>query len=66
MFNLTNTKEQLNKVLNKVSLGVLGSFAAIVPQTAEAQDRQIEEVVVPPDGNEPLPSPLHVPGTLSI
>lgn len=46
MFNLTNTKEQLNKVLNKVSLGVLGSFAAIVPQTAEAQDRQIEEVVV--------------------
>tara|TARA_B100000575_G_scaffold150687_1_gene120135 strand:- start:4364 stop:6928 length:2565 start_codon:yes stop_codon:yes gene_type:complete len=46
MFNLINTKEQLNKIKNKLSLGVLGAVAAVVPQTTEAQDRQIEEVVV--------------------
>jgi len=46
MFNLIKTKEQLNNIKNKVSLGVLGAVAAMIPQTAEAQDRQIEEVVV--------------------
>ena len=46
MFNFINTKEQLNKITNKLSLGVLGVVAAIVPQTADAQDRVIEEVVV--------------------
>ena len=46
MFNFINTKEQLNKITNKLSLGVLGAVAAIVPQTADAQDRVIEEVVV--------------------
>ena len=46
MFNLIKTKEQLNNIKNKVSLGVLGTVAAMIPQTAEAQDRQIEEVVV--------------------
>ncbi len=46
MFNFINTKEQLNKIKNKLSLGVLGTVAAIVPQTAESQERQIEEVVV--------------------
>ena len=44
MFNLINTKEQLNKIKNKL-LGVLG-VAAMIPQTAESQERQIEEVVV--------------------
>ena len=37
MFNFINTKEQLNKIKNKLSLGVLGTVAAIVPQTAESQ-----------------------------
>ncbi len=46
MFNLINTKEQLNKIKNKLSLGVLGIVAAMIPQTAESQERQIEEVVV--------------------
>ena len=46
MFNFINTKEQLNKIKNKLSFGVLGAVAAIVPQTAESQERQIEEVVV--------------------
>ena len=46
MFNLDKVKEQLIKYSNKLSIGILGSFAAIVPQTAESQDRQIEEVVV--------------------
>ena len=46
MFNLINTKEQLNKIKNKLSLGVLGVVAAMIPQTAESQERQIEEVVV--------------------
>tara|TARA_B100001057_G_scaffold494309_1_gene590593 strand:+ start:18155 stop:20638 length:2484 start_codon:yes stop_codon:yes gene_type:complete len=46
MFNLVNTKEQLNKIKNKVSLGLLGAVAAMIPQTAEGQDRQIEEVTV--------------------
>ena len=46
MFNLINTKEQLNKIKNKLSLGVFGVVAAMIPQTAESQERQIEEVVV--------------------
>ncbi|MBL88325.1 MAG: TonB-dependent receptor, partial [Gammaproteobacteria bacterium] len=46
MFNLIKTKEQLNRIKNKFSLGVLGAIAAMVPQTAEGQERQIEEVVV--------------------
>jgi len=46
MFNLSKTKEQLNKLTNHLSLGILGTVAAIVPQNAESQDRQIEEVVV--------------------
>jgi len=46
MFNLSKTKERLNKLTNHLSLGILGTVAAIVPQTAESQDRQIEEVVV--------------------
>ena len=46
MFNLDKVKEQLSKYSNKLSIGILGSVAAIVPQTAESQDRQIEEVVV--------------------
>ena len=46
MFNLIKTKEQINIIKNKVSLGLLGAVAAMIPQTAEAQDRQIEEVVV--------------------
>lgn len=46
MFNLSKTKENLNKLTNHLSLGILGTVAAIVPQTAESQDRQIEEVVV--------------------
>ena len=44
MFNLDKAKEQLTKYSNKLSIGILGSVAAIVPQTAESQDRQIEEV----------------------
>ena len=36
MFNLINTKEQLNKIKNKLSLGVLGVVAAMIPQTAES------------------------------
>jgi outer membrane receptor protein involved in Fe transport len=46
MFNLSKTKEHLNKFTNRFSLGVLGAVAAIVPQAAESQERQIEEVVV--------------------
>jgi iron complex outermembrane receptor protein len=46
MFNFDRVKEQLAKYSNKLSIGILGSVAAIVPQTAESQDRQIEEVVV--------------------
>jgi outer membrane receptor protein involved in Fe transport len=46
MFNLSKTKEQLGKITNHLSLGILGTVAAIVPQTAESQERQIEEVVV--------------------
>ena len=46
MFNLDKVKEQFTKYSNKLSIGILGSVAAIVPQTAESQDRQIEEVVV--------------------
>ena len=46
MFNLDKVKDQLAKYSNKLSIGILGSVAAIVPQTAESQDRQIEEVVV--------------------
>ena len=45
MFDLVKTKEQLNNIKNKVSLGVLGAVAAMIPQTAESQERQIEEVV---------------------
>ena len=43
---LSKTKDQLNKLTNHLSLGILGTVAAIVPQNAESQDRQIEEVVV--------------------
>jgi len=46
MFNLDKVKEQFTKYSNKLSIGILGSVAAIVPQAAESQDRQIEEVVV--------------------
>ena len=46
MFNLDKVKDQLTKYSNKLSIGILGSVAAIVPQAAESQDRQIEEVVV--------------------
>jgi len=46
MINLSKTKEKLNKLTNHLSLGILGTVAAIVPQNAESQDRQIEEVVV--------------------
>lgn len=46
MINLSKTKDQLNKLSNHISLGILGTVAAIVPQNAESQDRQIEEVVV--------------------
>ena len=46
MFNLDKVKDQLAKYSNKLSIGILGSVAAIVPQSAESQDRQIEEVVV--------------------
>ena len=46
MFNLDKVKQQFSKYSNKLSIGILGSVAAIVPQTAESQDRQIEEVVV--------------------
>ena len=46
MFNLDKVKNQLTKYSNKLSIGILGSVAAIVPQAAESQDRQIEEVVV--------------------
>ena len=46
MFNLSKTKEHLNKFTNRFSLGILGAVAAIVPQAAESQERQIEEVVV--------------------
>ena len=46
MINLSKTKDQLNKLTNHLSLGILGTVAAIVPQNAESQDRQIEEVVV--------------------
>ena len=45
MFNLDKVKERLAKYSNKLSIGILGSVAAIVPQTAESQDRQIEVVV---------------------
>ena len=45
MFNLDKVKDQLTKYSNKLSIGILGSVAAIVPQAAESQDRQIEEVV---------------------
>ena len=50
MFNLDKVKEQFTKYSNKLSIGILGSVAAIVPQTAESQDRQIEEVVVSATG----------------
>ena len=50
MFNLDKVKDQLTKYSNKLSIGILGSVAAIVPQAAESQDRQIEEVVVSATG----------------
>lgn len=46
MLNLIRTKEQLSKIKNHISLGILGSVAAIIPQAVDGQERQIEEVVV--------------------
>ena len=46
MLNLSRTKEQLSKIKNHISLGILGSVAAIIPQAVDGQERQIEEVVV--------------------
>jgi hypothetical protein len=33
MFNLSKTKEHFNKLTNHLSLGILGTVAAIVPQS---------------------------------
>jgi hypothetical protein len=44
MLNLIKTKE-LNNIKNKISLGVLGAVAAMIPQTAESQERQIEKLL---------------------
>lgn len=46
MFNLEKVKNNFNIISNKFSLGFLGAIAAIVPQSAESQERQIEDVVV--------------------
>ena len=43
MFNLDKVKEQLSKYSNKLSIGILGSVAAIVPQTAESQDSKLRK-----------------------
>ena len=46
MFNIEKAKGKFNYLSNKISLGILGTVAAIAPQSAESQERQIEEVVV--------------------
>ena len=37
MFNLDKVKDQLAKYSNKLSIGILGSVVAIVPQSAESR-----------------------------
>ena len=59
MFNLDKVKNQLTKYSNKLSIGILGSVAAIVPQAAESQDRQIEEL-------QPVQHPLYPSAKLSV
>ena len=46
MLNLSKAKESINKITSHLSLGILGSVAAMAPQAVESQERQIEEVVV--------------------
>ncbi|MDA7700862.1 TonB-dependent receptor [Gammaproteobacteria bacterium] len=46
MLNLSRAKEGINKITSHLSLGILGSVAAMAPQAVESQERQIEEVVV--------------------
>ena len=46
MLNLSRAKEGINKITSHLSLGILGSVAAMSPQAVESQERQIEEVVV--------------------
>ena len=46
MLNLSRAKESINKITSHLSLGILGSVAAMTPQAVESQERQIEEVVV--------------------
>ena len=46
MLNLSRAKESINKITSHLSLGILGSVAAMAPQAVESQERQIEEVVV--------------------
>ena len=46
MLNLSRAKESINKITSHLSLGILGSVAAMSPQAVESQERQIEEVVV--------------------
>ena len=46
MLNLTKAKDNINKITSHLSIGILGTVAAMAPQSAESQERQIEEVVV--------------------
>ena len=46
MLNLSKAKEGINKITSHLSLGILGTVAAMAPQSVESQERQIEEVVV--------------------
>ena len=46
MLNLSRAKESINKITSHLSLGILGSVAAMAPQAVESQERQVEEVVV--------------------
>jgi len=46
MLNLSRAKESINKITSHLSLGIMGTVAAMAPQAVESQERQIEEVVV--------------------
>jgi len=46
MFNLEKVKKNFNVIFNKFSLTFFGAIAALAPQSAESQERQIEDVVV--------------------
>jgi len=48
MKNLTDlySKEYISNIKTNVALGVLGTVAAVMPQTGISQERVIEEIVV--------------------